>query len=195
MSREKRVLKLEVLAPCTEDWNGMSGNDAVRFCSRCSQNVYNLSAMAAAEVRALVEGPRVCVRFFTRGDGTVVTRSCAPMLQAARRRLVALAAGLGPLAVGFWGSIAWVRGLVGGGVVQGGRRRPDHSGGGDSPPSPLPQPMIGEPAPFAPARPDAPDVRPEAPRRPGQRPTRRQRRKALMEKPSPALMGEMLLTK
>src|SRR3954471_19315324 len=108
MTQQPGGLKLEVLAPCNEDWNAMSGGDDIRFCRRCRQNVYNLSEMTESEVRKLVES-QVCIRFFSRGDGTVVTSKCPPMLRAVRRRVLALAAWVAPLAVGFWGSVAWIR--------------------------------------------------------------------------------------
>jgi hypothetical protein len=114
MSTKRRGLKLEVVAPCSEDWNQMSGGDDIRFCGKCRQNVYNLSELTESQASELVQGP-VCVRFFHRGDGTVITRKCSPMMEAARRRLVSLAAGtlaVLPLAVGFWGSVAWLRKLV-----------------------------------------------------------------------------------
>jgi hypothetical protein len=151
MRQKRGALKLQVLAPCSEDWNGMPGGDDIRFCGRCRQNVYNLSAMNETQVRALVQGP-VCVRFFERGDGTVITRRCSPMLEAARRRLVAMTAGLLPLAAGFWGSVAWLRGMlhveppmVQGGItavprpaqdaIQGGHLRgPDDFPGAERPP-------------------------------------------------------------
>jgi hypothetical protein len=114
MTTRRRGLKLQVVAPCNEDWNKMSGGDDIRFCAKCRQNVYNLSALTESQARELVQGP-VCVRFFHRGDGTVITRKCPPMMEAARRRLVALAAGVAgvlPLAAGFWGSVAWLSKLV-----------------------------------------------------------------------------------
>lgn len=111
MKPRRQGLKLQVVAPCNENWDAMPGGDDIRFCGRCRQNVYNLSEMNETQVRELVQGP-VCVRFFARGDGTVVTRQCSPMLEAARRRMVAMAAGLLPLAAAFWGSVAWLRGKV-----------------------------------------------------------------------------------
>lgn len=56
----------------------MDGDERVRFCRECSRNVYNLSAMSAPEACRLVaerEG-RVCVRFYQRRDGTVLTSDC-----------------------------------------------------------------------------------------------------------------------
>jgi hypothetical protein len=64
----------------------MKGDDRVRFCSQCSLNVYNLSSMKPEEAESLVqqhEG-RLCVRFYRRRDGTVLTGDCPVGLRAAR---------------------------------------------------------------------------------------------------------------
>ncbi len=56
----------------------MDGDERVRFCRECNRNVYNLSAMTDAEARRVVaerEG-RLCVRFYQRRDGTVLTSDC-----------------------------------------------------------------------------------------------------------------------
>jgi hypothetical protein len=56
----------------------MDGDHRVRFCRECSRNVYNVSAMTEAEARRVIaerEG-RVCVRFYQRRDGTVLTSDC-----------------------------------------------------------------------------------------------------------------------
>ena len=56
----------------------MYGDDRRRFCSQCKLNVYNLSGMTRDEAEQLVmnsEG-RLCVRFFRRKDGTVLTQDC-----------------------------------------------------------------------------------------------------------------------
>jgi hypothetical protein len=114
MTTRRQGLKLQVVAPCSEDWNKMSGGDDIRYCGKCRQNVYNLSEMTESQARDLVQGP-ACVRFFHRGDGTVITRKCPPMVQAARRRLLDFAArivALLPLAALFWGSVAWLSELV-----------------------------------------------------------------------------------
>jgi hypothetical protein len=164
MSTKRRGLKLQVVAPCNEDWERMPGGDDIRFCGKCRQNVYNLSTLTESQARELVQGP-VCVRFFHRGDGTVITRKCPPMMEAARRRLVALAAGAAsvlPLAAGFWGSVAWLRKLV----------RSESSVLG----TPVaPRPLMGEPVPVPPKV--APEVMMGAP---PPRPPR------LMGKPAPA---------
>ena len=68
--------KLNVVAPCSEDWTKMAGDERERFCTRCSRTVHDLSAMTEAEARTLLAGPaeQMCVRFGVRRDGTVATR-------------------------------------------------------------------------------------------------------------------------
>jgi hypothetical protein len=56
----------------------MFGNDRMRFCGQCKLNVYNLSGMSREEAENLVmnaEG-RLCVRFYRRLDGTIITENC-----------------------------------------------------------------------------------------------------------------------
>lgn len=77
-----------VAAPCEADWSRMKGDDRVRHCSECRQNVYNLSAMSRREAADLVarrEG-RICVRLLQRPDGTLVTSDCREILRRARQR-------------------------------------------------------------------------------------------------------------
>ena len=81
---------------CPVAWDSMEGDERVRFCGECRQNVYNLSEMSRAEAEAIVrqrETDAVCIGFYRRDDGTVLTRECplgaaVPARgQAARRRL------------------------------------------------------------------------------------------------------------
>ena len=80
---------LHVASPCQEPWDGMRGDDRSRFCDRCELNVYNLSAMPSDEARDLIQNRegRVCVRFFQRPDGTVLTEDCPVGRETWRRRL------------------------------------------------------------------------------------------------------------
>ncbi len=69
---------IEVAIPCTVPWESMRGYNRVRHCDRCKQHVYQLSEMSREEADELIkqkEG-KLCVRFFRRPDGTVVTRDC-----------------------------------------------------------------------------------------------------------------------
>jgi hypothetical protein len=70
--------RLRVASPCPVDWQSMTGDERVRFCSECSLNVYNISAMSRAEAESFIarrEG-RLCLKFYRRADGTVITRDC-----------------------------------------------------------------------------------------------------------------------
>src|SRR5262245_44916538 len=70
---------IEVPSPCTVPWDSMQGDDKVRHCGQCQQNVYHLSKLSKKEAERLIlakEG-KLCVQFYRRPDGSVVTRDCA----------------------------------------------------------------------------------------------------------------------
>lgn len=83
----------------------MIGGDRVRFCGQCELNVYNLSAMSTLEAESLIartEG-RLCVRYYRRKDGSIITQDCPVGLRAlkqhaSRVRRAAASAVLGFLA-------------------------------------------------------------------------------------------------
>ena len=78
---------IDVAAPCPADWNAMTGDERVRHCAQCDMNVYNLSEMTKDESLRLInerEG-RLCVQFYRRADGTVITRDCPVGLRAIRQ--------------------------------------------------------------------------------------------------------------
>jgi hypothetical protein len=80
---------VRVASPCKADWDRMIGSERVRFCGQCSLNVYNLSAMTRDEAESLIartEG-RLCVRFYRRNDGSIITRDCPVGLRAVRERV------------------------------------------------------------------------------------------------------------
>src|SRR5688500_5366021 len=90
-----RLAMLRVARPCRESWQNMVGDDAVRACGRCAQLVYNLSAMRTDDVEALLAGDgRVCVRFYRRADGTVMTADCGARSAVPRVAAAVVAAGL-----------------------------------------------------------------------------------------------------
>jgi hypothetical protein len=83
--------QLRIAAPCPADWDQMFSfeDKRVRFCSQCNLNVYNLSGMSRQEAEALItktEG-RLCVRFYRRADGSVLTQNCPVGLKAIKRRV------------------------------------------------------------------------------------------------------------
>jgi hypothetical protein len=82
---------IKIAAPCFADWDQMFSfeGERVRFCSQCNLNVYNLSDMSRQEAEALVtktEG-RLCVRFYRRADGSILTQNCPAGLRAIKRRV------------------------------------------------------------------------------------------------------------
>lgn len=84
-----RLDHVRIAAPCKADWNQMIGDERVRFCGQCSLNVYNLSSMNKSDAESLIarnEG-RLCVRFYRRYDGSIITKDCPVGLRAFRRRL------------------------------------------------------------------------------------------------------------
>jgi hypothetical protein len=71
----------------------MIGNERARFCGQCNLNVYNLSSMTKSEAESFIarnEGS-VCVRFYRRRDGSIITDNCPIGLRAIRRRMSYLA--------------------------------------------------------------------------------------------------------
>ena len=95
-SDEELLRSAKVASPCHESWEGMPGGEAVRSCDRCQQKVYNLSEMSAADAAKLVreaEG-RLCVRFYKRADGTMLTKDCPVGATAARSKKVRTALAL-----------------------------------------------------------------------------------------------------
>lgn len=80
---------IKIASPCSADWNQMMGDERKRYCGDCKLNVYNLSGMTRAEAENLLinsEG-RLCVRFYRRADGTVLTKDCPVGWQALKRRI------------------------------------------------------------------------------------------------------------
>ena len=91
MSTTKIPLDLiSVASPCTAPWDAMSGDDTTRFCGQCSQYVYNLSEMSQADAEALIEQQegKLCIRFYKRSDGTMMTKDCPVGWRAIKRRVV-----------------------------------------------------------------------------------------------------------
>lgn len=89
---------VRVASPCKADWDGMTGDSHVRHCGLCDKNVYNLSALTRQDAEALLlrHENELCVRFYRRADGKVMTSDCGPGSRRRRRRRgVALATALG----------------------------------------------------------------------------------------------------
>lgn len=90
MSRNMLPLDMiQVASPCQVSWDSMQGDQTTRFCGQCNNHVYNLSAMSRSQAEQLIEETegRLCVRFYRRQDGTMMTRDCPASVQTLRRWL------------------------------------------------------------------------------------------------------------
>lgn len=103
---QKRTLplldQLRIASPCKAEWNDMLGDERVRFCLGCEKNVYNLSSMPREAAETLLRerlGNELCVRFYQRADGTILTQDCPEGVKKKRRKkLVLSVAGAGAMA-------------------------------------------------------------------------------------------------
>jgi hypothetical protein len=103
-------LDIRIALPCTYDWDAMSGDDRMRVCPGCAKYVYNLSAMTVDEAKLLVEQKQreLCVRFFRRHDGKIMTSDCARSLRRREGRRTLALAFAAVATVG--GAVGWLEG-------------------------------------------------------------------------------------
>ena len=104
-----RLDNVRVAVPCPANWDSMYGNERVRFCGECQLNVYNLSEMSRAEAEKLIgqaEG-RLCVRYYRRRDGSIITQNCPVGLRALKRRLSRIASAVATSVLSFFAGIAF----------------------------------------------------------------------------------------
>jgi hypothetical protein len=113
---------IEIAIPCQVPWDSMPGDELVRHCGQCKQNVYNVSSYTRVEAMNLLRA-RACLRVYRRPDNTVVTSDCRARLRAARKRGLLIFAGT--LVVVLWAQIcAQFVGLMGLRRVVGARPKP-----------------------------------------------------------------------
>jgi hypothetical protein len=98
---------IKVASPCPANWNEMFGDERKRFCSECKLNVYNLSEMTRREAENFLinsEG-RVCVKFYQRADGTILTKDCPVGWQAVKSRVSRTAKAFVSICAGIFGGV------------------------------------------------------------------------------------------
>ncbi len=91
MSRNRSPLNnIKIASPCSANWAGMYGNERKRFCGDCKLNVYNISGMTLTAAEDLLERSegRLCIRYYQRADGTILTKDCPVGLAKIRQRVV-----------------------------------------------------------------------------------------------------------
>ena len=107
MSRYDSPLNnLRVASPCSMDWDAMHGDERTRFCGDCKLNVYNLSGMTRYDAEHLLrmhEG-RLCVRYYQRADGTILTQDCPVGWAKVKQRVSIFAAAAFSLIVSLFGA-------------------------------------------------------------------------------------------
>ena len=84
--------KVYVASPCTADWEKMSGDERKRFCSQCQKNVFNISSMTKSEAEtlineALAKKEGLCIQYFQRQDGTILTEDCPVGLALVKEKM------------------------------------------------------------------------------------------------------------
>ncbi len=107
---ESPLQNLKVASPCSQDWNAMLGDDRRRYCGECKLNVYNLSGMTRGEAENLLAGSegRLCVRYFQRADGSVITEDCPVGWARVKQRAAVFAAAFASLVFSFFGALGMV---------------------------------------------------------------------------------------
>jgi hypothetical protein len=98
---------VRIAAPCSADWDTMFGDERVRFCAQCKLNVFNLSEMTKAEAEVLIARAedRLCIRYYRRRDGSIMTQNCPVGLRAIKRKLSRVASAIGSALVTFFAGL------------------------------------------------------------------------------------------
>jgi hypothetical protein len=128
---------IRIASPCSANWNAMQGNDRKRFCGDCKLNVYNLSGMTrydAENLLRLSEG-RLCVRYFQRPDGTIITQDCPVGWAKVKQRVSVFAAAAFSLILSLFGAMFVVSYFTRKSVVMGKMTMPT--------PTPKIEPLMG----------------------------------------------------
>ncbi len=79
-----------VAAPCPVKWEDMKGDEKRRLCAQCDCYVLKATQMTDEEVTEAItraaSGQRVCMQFYKRADGTILTKNCPVGVAAMRAR-------------------------------------------------------------------------------------------------------------
>lgn len=99
MNKKSPLDTLYIATPCPAKWEDMTGDDKVRACALCQKNVYNISNMTRSEAEELLSenDSSLCVGYYRREDGTIITDDCPVGLKQIRnswRFVKKVAAGL-----------------------------------------------------------------------------------------------------
>lgn len=137
--KARRTLPLldsvRVASPCQAKWDEMIGDERKRFCLSCDKHVYNISALPREEAEQFLAdqaGGEVCIRYYQRADGTIMTSDCSVGVKKKQRKKAAIAiAGAGAVAFGAMAAMF--------------QQRERHVAGGVFIPPPEPTPVLVSP--------------------------------------------------
>lgn len=96
--------RVKIASPCPADWDSMIGDERVRFCGQCELNVYNLSALTRTQAEDLIAGTerRLCIRYYRRRDGSILTQDCPVGLARIKQRMSRIRRALTAALLGFF---------------------------------------------------------------------------------------------
>jgi hypothetical protein len=110
---ESPLTNIKIASPCSAAWDMMLGDERKRFCGDCRLHVYNLSGMTkydAENLLRLSEG-RLCVRFYQRPDGTILTQDCPVGWAKVKQRISIVASAAAALLIGMFGGLLMLASL------------------------------------------------------------------------------------
>ncbi len=98
---------IKIASLCSQDWDAMIGSERKRYCGECKLNVYNLSGMSRTEAENLIANSEVhlCVRFYRRADGSVLTQDCPVGWRAVKVKMTKMATAFASLIFGLIGGL------------------------------------------------------------------------------------------
>lgn len=93
---------IRVATPCPAKWEDMTGDERSRHCAQCDKSVFNISGMTREEAETLIVAKqgKLCVRYFQRKDGTILTQDCVIGISKKRKRRLFAASAAALLAIG-----------------------------------------------------------------------------------------------
>jgi hypothetical protein len=91
-----RLDHIRIAKPCPASWSEMEGDEKSRHCTHCNLRVYNLTAMTCAEAEQLIgtRDGRLCLRYYRRSDGRIMTSDCPVGKRRTLARRLAMSGGL-----------------------------------------------------------------------------------------------------
>lgn len=80
--KSEQLFGIQLGYSCPKKWKQMKGGNYVRHCDVCDKNVYNISMLSRKHATELIQEKegKLCVVFYQRPDGTIVTQDCVSIV-------------------------------------------------------------------------------------------------------------------